>query len=102
MASRPTATPADPEHGARFVLERQSSTDAGEAVYSALVLGAGGQEHAMHVAIAADGTVEVSAPDDAPAWMVKHVEGLSRQVRTSGQREGVWPRTIRRWKDAPT
>lgn len=102
MASRPTATPADPEHGARFVLERVSCTEAGEAVYSALVLGAGGEEHAMRVVIGADGTVDVSAQDDAPGWMVKHVEGLSRQVRTSGQREGVWPRTIRRWKDAPT
>lgn len=86
-----------PDNGARFVLLRQRP-----AVYEVQILEAPDREHRAVLQFGDDGehSLEWESKWPREAWLEKYLKGLIAQLRKSGTRDNIWPRRVRRWREA--
>lgn len=98
------AQPIHPPYGARFQIERSTST-AEEATYTIQIFTADAvyRYDAVIEAGAREGEWTSDASTDSldplPEWAEKHATSLLRQCAQQAKRKGIWPRRIRRWHE---
>jgi hypothetical protein len=86
-------------HGIRVTLQRLDATDLG-ATYEASVSDAEGPVAAGRIAVTIDGNSEYLSAlhpeqsDDTTRFALS----LARQCAGSFRSDGLWPRTVRRWR----
>jgi len=97
-----------PSFGARFEMLRQT-VDAQAAVYAVTIyLPTETLQRRLQIAREDGGCVLLSAAGEAatadselPAWVLKHVLALARQIFRGAQRDGDWLRRLMRWHEDP-
>lgn len=85
-----------PAHGARVVLERESST---EVRYRVSIY----EPRALHTSVALiEGSAVALEPwsSEPPAWALGFAERLLKGLAKKHAADGSWPRKITRWRDA--
>lgn len=86
-------------HGIRVTLQRVESSDE-RAIYDAHVSDADGPVAQGRVAVPIDGSAEYLDPlqPDQSEDTTRFALSLARQCAGSFRSDGIWPRTVRRWR----
>lgn len=84
-----------PEHGARFEILRESTTEA-SATYAIAVHAHEGAHHAS-VTITASG-VETRWTAEPPTWIAETTHGFVKMLQKNHAGDGSWPARLVRWR----
>ena len=84
-----------PQHGARFVIERQAETPGGGAIYRAVIHWPDREER-FELRLERDGKM-VLEPAASDEWAAGVIAGLGRSIVSTARASG-WPAKLTRWR----